>query len=56
VQSVEAYRQKPPTDMSSSESPEYQLIVRANNYAVEVDNEVLLVHKVSFSGRRSVGS
>lgn len=33
--------------MSTSESPEYQLIVKANNYAVEVDNEVLLVHKAS---------
>jgi U4/U6 small nuclear ribonucleoprotein PRP31 len=47
-QNVELYRQKPPSDMSTSESPEYQLIVKANNYAVEVDNEVLLVHKVSF--------
>ena len=39
------YRDQPPSDMSSPESPEYKLIVQANNYAVEVDNEILLVHK-----------
>ncbi|EPQ28795.1 uncharacterized protein PFL1_03598 [Pseudozyma flocculosa PF-1] len=27
------------------ESPEYELIVKANNLAVDVDNEVMLVHK-----------
>ena len=40
------YRDQPPSDMSSPEAPEYKLIVQANNYAVEVDNEILLVHKV----------
>jgi U4/U6 small nuclear ribonucleoprotein PRP31 len=40
-----------PTDMSSSsggplaENPEYHLVVSANNMTVEVDNEILLVHK-----------
>ncbi|EIW66328.1 hypothetical protein TREMEDRAFT_35229 [Tremella mesenterica DSM 1558] len=40
-----------PTDMSSttsiplSENPEYVLVVKANNMSVEVDNEILLVHK-----------
>lgn len=28
------------------ENPEYALIVQANNLSVEVDNELLLVHKV----------
>ena len=31
--------------MSSSQSAEYQLIVQSNNFAVEIDNEMLLVHK-----------
>jgi len=39
-----------PSDMSSSagpleENPEYHLVVAANNLSVEVDNEILLVHK-----------
>lgn len=40
-----------PTDMSSSsggpleENPEYHLVVTANNMSVEVDNEIMLVHK-----------
>ncbi|KIR32948.1 U4/U6 small nuclear ribonucleoprotein PRP31 [Cryptococcus deuterogattii MMRL2647] len=39
-----------PTDMSSSagpleENPEYHLVVTANNMSVEVDNEILIVHK-----------
>ncbi len=39
-----------PTDMSSTsgpleENPEYHLVVTANNMSVEVDNEILLVHK-----------
>jgi U4/U6 small nuclear ribonucleoprotein PRP31 len=29
------------------ENPEYSLIVQANNLSVEIDNELLLVHKVS---------
>lgn len=49
AQQIKHYRTLPPSDMSSSESKEYQLIVRANNFSVEVDNEVLLVHKVRFS-------
>ena len=27
-------------------NPEYQLIVQANNLSVDIDNEILLVHKV----------
>ncbi|ORX33869.1 hypothetical protein BD324DRAFT_584604 [Kockovaella imperatae] len=39
-----------PSDMSSSsgpleENPEYSLVVSANNMSVEVDNEILIVHK-----------
>lgn len=40
-----------PTDMSSTsggpleENPEYHLVVTANNMSVEVDNEIMLVHK-----------
>lgn len=47
---IKRYTDKP-TDMSSSsggpleENPEYHLVVTANNLSVEVDNEMLLVHK-----------
>ena len=39
-----------PSDMTSSsgpleENPEYSLVVAANNMSVEVDNEILIVHK-----------
>lgn len=30
-------------------NPEYNLIVQANNLSVDVDNEILVVHKVCFS-------
>lgn len=30
-------------------NPEYNLIVQANNLSVDVDNEILLVHKVPLS-------
>ena len=36
--------------MSSPEAAEYKLIVQANNTAVEIENEVLIVQKV---GRRT---
>jgi len=29
-------------------NPEYNLIVQANNLSVDIDNEILLVHKVNF--------
>lgn len=50
TQEIEKYISAP-TDMSSktggalSENPEYSLVVTANNMSVEVDNEILLVHK-----------
>lgn len=49
-QDIEKYSSNP-TDMSSSsggplaENPEYHLVVTANNMSVEVDNEIMLVHK-----------
>lgn len=30
-------------------NPEYNVIVQANNLSVDVDNEILVVHKVSWS-------
>ncbi|GAA94126.1 uncharacterized protein L969DRAFT_93509 [Mixia osmundae IAM 14324] len=42
---VEQYSAQTPGDMSSSDSPEYRLIVQANNLAVEIDNEILLAYK-----------
>ena len=33
------------------ENPEYALIVQSNNLSVEVENELMLVHKVSHHGR-----
>lgn len=53
-QQVQEYRNKPPTDISGSESPEYKLIVQANNYAVEIDNDILMVHKVSHMNSCSI--
>lgn len=43
---MQEFRNRAPSDISSSESPEYRLIVQANNYAVEIDNDILMVHKV----------
>jgi hypothetical protein len=30
-------------------NPEYNIIVQANNLSVDVDNEILVVHKVNLS-------
>lgn len=49
LQKVAEYSAHAATDISSAESPEYKLIVQANNMAVEIDNEVLVVQKVSIS-------
>jgi len=40
-----------PKDISGpvEENPEYSLIVSANNLSVDVENELLIVHKVSLS-------
>lgn len=49
IQDIAKYTANP-SDMSSAsgpleENPEYHLVVKANNMSVEVDNEILLVHK-----------
>ncbi|TXT13628.1 hypothetical protein VHUM_00995 [Vanrija humicola] len=50
LEGIERYTAAP-TDMSSGtggpleENPEYHLVVTANNLSVEVDNEIMLVHK-----------
>lgn len=49
LQKVAEYSSQSATDISSAESPEYKLIVQANNMAVEIDNEVLVVQKVSMT-------
>lgn len=35
-------------------NPEYTLIVQANNLSVDVDNEILVVHKATISAPSSV--
>jgi hypothetical protein len=52
---VDEYSKKNPTDMATAESAEYKLIVEANNIAVEIDNEILVVHKVEFFGFFHIG-
>ncbi|GFZ45891.1 Pre-mRNA-processing factor 31 [Saitozyma sp. JCM 24511] len=49
LEGIEKYTDAP-SDMSTAggplqENPEYHLVVTANNMSVEVDNEILLVHK-----------
>lgn len=47
VQAIDHYAALDEPDVAGvlEESPEYQLIVKANNLAVDVDNEILVVHK-----------
>ena len=33
--------------LPAHQNPEYNLIVQANNLSVDVDNEILVVHKVN---------
>ncbi|ORY81745.1 Nop domain-containing protein [Leucosporidium creatinivorum] len=43
---IEYYREHPDPNLASdNDSAEYQLIVQANNLSVEIDNEMLIVHK-----------
>jgi hypothetical protein len=53
LQSIAHFAALPSPEVSQSgvleDSQEYQLIVRANNLAVDLDNEILIVHKVSRS-------
>ncbi|KAK4054595.1 U4/U6-U5 snRNP complex subunit prp31 [Microbotryomycetes sp. JL201] len=41
------YREHPDPNLTESDNAEYQLIVQANNISVEIDNEMLIVHKAS---------
>ncbi|BGP32348.1 U4/U6-U5 snRNP complex subunit prp31 [Rhodotorula toruloides] len=46
LQKIDYYREHPDPNLASDpESNEYQLIVQANNLSVEIDNEMLVVHK-----------
>jgi U4/U6 small nuclear ribonucleoprotein PRP31 len=47
LESIEHFSNLPEPDLAGilEESPEYQLIVRSNNLAVDVDNEEMIVHK-----------
>ncbi|KAI0080687.1 Nop domain-containing protein [Panus rudis PR-1116 ss-1] len=49
LKEIEKYQVKPSTAeemaMPSHSNPEYNLIVQANNLSVDVDNEILVVHK-----------
>ncbi|GAA5996703.1 U4/U6-U5 snRNP complex subunit PRP31 [Rhodotorula paludigena] len=46
LQKIEYYREHPDDNLASDQdSSEYLLIVQANNLSVEIDNEMLVVHK-----------
>ncbi|CAH7671402.1 U4/U6 small nuclear ribonucleoprotein Prp31 [Phakopsora pachyrhizi] len=46
VAKIRHYTEHPSGEtVMSNDSPEYRLIVQANNLAVEIDNEVMVVHK-----------
>jgi U4/U6 small nuclear ribonucleoprotein PRP31 len=50
-QDIEKFQANPSTTEAMSlpahMNPEYNLIVQANNLSVDVDNEILVVHKAS---------
>ena len=52
-QEIEKYQANPSTHEQMSQpvhsNPEYNLIVQSNNLSVDVDNEILVVHKVRLS-------
>lgn len=49
-QEIEKYQANPSTPeqmaLPTHSNPEYNLIVTANNLSVDVDNEIMVVHKV----------
>lgn len=49
MQEIDKYQANPSTpeqmSLPTHANPEYQLIVQANNLSVDVDNEILVVHK-----------
>ena len=54
-QEIEKYQANPSTPeqmaLPTHSNPEYNLIVQANNLSVDVDNEILVVHKVTTLSR-----
>jgi U4/U6 small nuclear ribonucleoprotein PRP31 len=52
AQEIEKYQANPSSaeamSMPVHSNPEYNVIVQANNLSVDVDNEILVVHKASF--------
>ena len=52
-QEIEKYQANPTPNaqmaLPAHLNPEYNIIVQANNLSVDVDNEILVVHKVCFS-------
>lgn len=50
AQEIEKYQANPSSNEAMSmpvhSNPEYNVIVQANNLSVDVDNEILVVHKV----------
>ena len=50
AQEIEHYQNSPSTPeqmaLPTHSNPEYNLIVQANNLSVDVDNEIMVVHKV----------
>ena len=55
LQEIEKYQANPSTPeqmaLPTHSNPEYNLIVQANNLSVDVDNEILVVHKVTTLSR-----
>lgn len=51
MQEIEKFEANPSTPEQMAQpthsNPEYNLIVAANNLSVDVDNEIMVVHKVS---------
>lgn len=51
LQEIEKYQANPSTAaamaLPAHMNPEYNLIVQANNLSVDVDNEILVVHKAN---------
>jgi U4/U6 small nuclear ribonucleoprotein PRP31 len=52
AQEIEKYQANPSSaeamSMPVHSNPEYNVIVQANNLSVDVDNEILVIHKVTF--------
>ena len=53
AQEIEKYQANPSSSeamsMPEHSNPEYNVIVQANNLSVDVDNEILVVHKATIN-------